>query len=51
MQQLHTQATSKYEDDPVYHMPFPTFNCPKCGDVVKIVGGKECKIKGIRLVA
>ncbi len=41
----------KYEDDPVYHVPSPTLSCPKCGDVVKIVGGKEFKIKGIRLVA
>ncbi len=40
----------KYEDDPVYHVPFPTLNCPKCGGVVKIVGGKECTIKTIKLV-
>ena len=41
----------KYEDDPVYHIPSPTLNCPKCGDVVNIVGGKECTIKSIKLVA
>ena len=41
----------KYEDDPVYHVPSPTLNCPKCGDVVNIVGGKECTIKSIKLVA
>ena len=41
----------KYEDDPVYHVSSPTLNCPKCGDVVNIVGGKECTIKSIKLVA
>jgi len=41
----------KYEDDPMYHIPSPTLNCPKCGDVVNIVGGKECTIKSIKLVA
>lgn len=39
----------KYEDDSVYHVLFPTLNCPKCGGVVKIVGGKECTIKTIKL--
>ncbi len=41
----------KYEDDPMYHIPSPTLNCPKCGDVVNIVGGKEVTIKSIKLVA
>jgi len=41
----------KYEDDPVYHIPSPTLNCPKCGGVVNIVGGKECTIKSIKLIA
>lgn len=41
----------KYEDDPVYHIPSPTLNCPKCGGVVNIVGGKEVTIKSIKLVA
>ena len=41
----------KYEDDPVYHVLSPTLNCLKCGGVVNIVGGKECTIKSIKLVA
>ena len=41
----------KCEDDPVYHVPSPTLNCPKCEGVVNIVGGKECIIKNIKLVA
>jgi hydrogenase nickel incorporation protein HypA/HybF len=41
----------KYEDDPVYHVPSPTLNCPKCGGIVNIVGGKGCTIKSIKLVA
>jgi len=45
------EGSFKYEDDPVYHVPSPTLNCPKCGGVVNIVGGKECTIKSIKLVA
>jgi hydrogenase nickel incorporation protein HypA/HybF len=41
----------KYEDDPLYHVPTPTLNCPKCGGTVNIVGGKECTIKNIKIVA
>jgi hydrogenase nickel incorporation protein HypA/HybF len=41
----------KYEDDPIYHVPSPALNCPKCGGAVNIVGGKECIIKSIKLVA
>ena len=41
----------KYKDDPVYRVPSPTLNCPKCGGTVNIVGGKECTIKSVKLVA
>ena len=41
----------KFEDDPVYNIPFPTLNCPKCEGVVNIVGGRECTIQSIQLVA
>ena len=40
----------KYEDDPLYHMPVPTLKCPKCGNVVSIVAGKECTIKSIKMM-
>lgn len=40
----------KYEDDPIYHVPLPVLSCPRCGGVVKIVEGKECTIKSIKLV-
>jgi hydrogenase nickel incorporation protein HypA/HybF len=40
----------KYEDNPQYHVPVPTLHCPKCGGVVKIVGGKECIIEKVKLV-
>ena len=39
-----------YEDDPMYHISTPTLRCPKCGGLVKIVGGRECTIKSIKLV-
>ncbi|MFQ6073608.1 MAG: hydrogenase maturation nickel metallochaperone HypA [Candidatus Bathyarchaeia archaeon] len=41
----------KYEDNPQYHVPMPTLHCPECGNVVKIVGGKECIIESVKLVA
>ena len=37
-------------DDPAYHIPVPTLKCPKCGEAAKIVEGKECTIKSIRLL-
>jgi hydrogenase nickel incorporation protein HypA/HybF len=40
----------KYEDDPLYHVPVPTLKCPKCGNVVSIVAGKECTIKRIKMM-
>jgi hydrogenase nickel incorporation protein HypA/HybF len=40
----------KYEDDPLYHVPVPTLKCPKCGNVVSIVAGKECTIKSIKMM-
>lgn len=40
----------KYEDNPQYHLPLPTLHCPKCGGIVKIVGGKECIIESVKLV-
>jgi hydrogenase nickel incorporation protein HypA/HybF len=38
------------EDDPAYHLPVPTLKCPKCGETAKIVEGKECTIKSIRIL-
>jgi hydrogenase nickel incorporation protein HypA/HybF len=41
----------KYEDNPVYHVPAPTLTCPKCEGIVTIVGGKECTVKNIKIIA
>ena len=38
------------EDDPIYHVPIPTLRCPKCAKAAKIVEGKECTIRSIRMV-
>ena len=38
------------EDDPAYHVPVPTLKCPKCAQTAKIVQGKECTIKSIRIL-
>lgn len=44
------KGTIPFEDDPAYHVPIPTLRCPKCGKAAKIVEGKECTIKSIRMV-
>lgn len=44
------EGAFKYEDNPQYHLPMPTLQCPKCGGVVGIVGGKECVIESVKLV-
>jgi len=38
------------KDDPAHHIPVPTLQCPKCGNTAKIVEGKECTIKSIRMI-
>jgi len=40
----------KYEDNPIYHLSTPSLKCPKCDNIVDIVGGKECTIESIKLV-
>lgn len=40
----------KYEDNLMYHIPTPTLICPKCENIVNIVGGKECTIESIKLI-
>jgi hydrogenase nickel incorporation protein HypA/HybF len=43
-------GTIPIRDDPAYHVPVPTLRCPKCGEAAKIVEGKECTIKSIRML-
>ncbi|UCC32926.1 MAG: hydrogenase maturation nickel metallochaperone HypA [Candidatus Bathyarchaeota archaeon] len=38
------------KDDPQYHLPIPTLQCPNCAGTVNIIGGKECLIKSVKLV-
>ena len=40
----------KYVDDALYHLMVPTLECPRCGSIVTIVEGKECKIDSIKAV-
>ena len=40
----------KFIDDPVFHLPLPTLQCPKCDETVEIVSGKDCRIKSIRML-
>ena len=40
----------RVEDDPLYHVVFPTLSCPRCGRPVEITRGKGYSITSIRLV-
>jgi len=40
----------QYVDDPIFHLPMPTLNCPKCNNVVEIIGGKNCIIKNVKML-
>lgn len=39
-----------YVDDPAFHTLTPTLNCPKCGGIVEIVGGRDCFIKRVKML-
>lgn len=39
------------EEEYHYYIAVPTLRCPKCDSVVKIVGGKDCLVKRVKLVA
>lgn len=39
----------RFRNDPVYHLSFPTLACPSCGYSARIVEGRECLIKSIKL--
>jgi hydrogenase nickel incorporation protein HypA/HybF len=40
----------KYADDSPFHVPVPTLQCPQCDGVAKIVSGRDCTIKRIRMM-
>ncbi len=40
----------KYVDDSAFHIPMPTLQCPKCDGSVKIISGKDCVIKSIKML-
>jgi hydrogenase nickel incorporation protein HypA/HybF len=39
------------EQEPEYHIMYPTLQCPKCGGTVEMVAGRNCYIKSIKLKA
>ena len=39
-----------YTNDSTSHLSTPTFGCPNCGECTKIVEGKECILRNIRIV-
>jgi hydrogenase nickel incorporation protein HypA/HybF len=41
---------AKYKNDLRYHFIVPKLYCPNCKGNVKIVSGKECNVKNIKVV-
>jgi hydrogenase nickel incorporation protein HypA/HybF len=37
-------------NDSAFHIPIPTLECPRCNGTVRIVNGKECIIKSLKLL-
>jgi len=37
-------------DDPLDHLRLPRFSCPKCGENVEIVSGRDCIVTSLKLV-
>lgn len=37
-------------DDPLDHLRVPRFSCPRCGENVEIISGRDCIITNLRLV-
>jgi len=37
------------DEDPMYHIAFPTLCCPRCHEPVDIIAGRECTIESIKL--
>jgi len=38
------------EDRPEYHLVFPTLRCPSCGSKVKVLRGRDCLIKSMKVL-
>ena len=42
------RGTLEMEDDPLYHVPLPSFSCPECrSGEIDIEKGRECVVKRI----
>jgi len=39
------------EDRPEYHISLPTLRCPRCGAVVKVLRGRDCVLKSMRILS
>jgi hydrogenase nickel incorporation protein HypA/HybF len=48
--QCHYEGDFRYEDDASFHIPVPTLRCPKCNASVKIVDGKDCVIRRVKMI-
>ncbi len=37
------------QEEPEYHIIFPSLVCPKCGNAGEIISGRDCYIKSMRV--
>lgn len=45
------QGEMKSEDDPIYHISYPSFSCPKCrSPQIEIERGRECLLRNIEIL-
>ena len=44
-----TRTRIELEDDPAYHFSLPSFACPKCGEDLDIISGRECIVREMKL--
>ena len=44
------EGSIRFQDDPIYHVSFPTLRCLQCESPVRIIEGRECIIKSVKLV-
>ncbi len=40
----------RVDEDPTFHIIFPTLCCPRCQGVVDIVAGRECTVESVKLL-
>jgi hydrogenase nickel insertion protein HypA len=43
------EGSIRFQEDPIYHVSFPTLSCPRCESTVHIIEGRECVLESVKL--